>query len=50
MSTEEPLIEKPCCDTCVHYTWYYDRCEKYQCEVDSRGVYNCYKSCKETEE
>lgn len=27
-----------CCDTCAHYHWYYDRCDKWDCEVDDRSV------------
>ena len=29
---------KKCCDTCKHYRWYYDKCAKYDCEVDARSV------------
>lgn len=31
------------CDECKHYNWYYDRCEKWKCEVDSREVHNCFE-------
>ena len=27
-----------CCDNCAYYSWYYDKCDKWQCEVDSRSV------------
>lgn len=27
-----------CCDTCKQYRWYYDKCAKYDCEVDARSV------------
>ena len=30
------------CDNCKHYRWYYDRCDKWDCEVDSREVHNCF--------
>ena len=29
---------KKCCDTCKYYHWYYDKCNKYDCEVDARSV------------
>ena len=29
---------KKCCDTCKHYHWYYDKCDKYDCEMDARSV------------
>ena len=29
---------KKCCDTCKHYHWYYDKCDKYDCEVDARSI------------
>ena len=37
-----------CCDTCKHYNWYYDKCEKYACETDRRHVCNDYteSECK----
>jgi len=31
------------CDNCKHYRWYYDRCEKWGCEVDAREVHNCFE-------
>lgn len=31
------------CDNCKHYRWYYDRCEKWGCEVDGRAVHNCFE-------
>lgn len=31
------------CDECKHYSWYYDRCEKWQCEIDAREVHNCFE-------
>lgn len=36
--------DKKCCDTCVHYEWYYDKCTKYQCEVDPRSICTLYQS------
>lgn len=29
------------CDECKYYKWYYDRCERWDCEVDPREVHNC---------
>lgn len=26
------------CDNCKYYHWYYDKCDKWNCEVDSRSV------------
>ena len=31
------------CDHCRHYRWYYDKCLKWDCEVDSREVHNCFE-------
>lgn len=31
------------CDKCKYYKWYYDYCEKWDCEVDSREVHNCFE-------
>ena len=28
------------CDTCKHYHWYYDWCDKWKSEMDNRSV--CY--------
>ena len=33
-----------CCDTCTYYRWYYDYCEKYNCEVDGRSMCNSWRS------
>lgn len=27
-----------CCDNCAYYSWYYDYCNKWDCEVDDRSV------------
>ena len=40
---------KKCCDTCKHYHWYYDKCAKYDCEVDARSVCAGYEP-QESEE
>lgn len=34
------------CDDCKHYEWYYDRCRKWDCEVDRREVHNCFEPMK----
>ena len=40
-----------CCYTCVYYEWYYDKCTKFNCEVDSRSYCSFYKpQGKESEE
>ena len=30
------------CDNCKHYQWYYDKCERWNCEVDCRSVCSVY--------
>ena len=30
------------CDNCKHYHWYYDWCDKWNCEIDVRSVHNCF--------
>lgn len=32
-----------CCDNCIHYHWYYDYCDKYECEVDARSVCSSFE-------
>lgn len=36
------------CDECIHYHWYYDYCDKWDCEVDAREVHNCCYTKVET--
>lgn len=31
------------CDSCSHYSWYYDYCNKWKCEMDFRSVCNSYE-------
>ena len=31
------------CDDCRYYRWYYDWCDKWQCEVDARSIHNCFE-------
>lgn len=31
------------CDNCKHYEWYYERCWKWDCEIDARGIHNCFE-------
>lgn len=31
------------CDECKYYSWYYDKCTKWDCEVDAREVHNCFE-------
>ena len=31
------------CDHCKHYNWYYDFCDKWNCEVDAKAVYDCFE-------
>ena len=33
-----------CCDHCKFYSWYFDRCGKWDCKVDPREVHNCFES------
>lgn len=34
-------MNNQCCDNCRHYHWYYDYCDKYDCEVDARETHGC---------
>jgi hypothetical protein len=29
------------CDDCIHYHWYYDYCDKWECKVDAREIHSC---------
>jgi len=31
------------CDNCKHYRWYYDRCDKWDVEVNPLSVHNCWE-------
>ena len=31
------------CDNCKYYRWYYNHCEKWDCDVDERAVHNCFE-------
>ena len=31
-----------CCDNCMYYQWYYDKCDKWECNVDERSVCACF--------
>ena len=31
------------CDNCKYFSWYYDHCLKWDCEVDARAVHNCFE-------
>lgn len=31
------------CDNCKYYKWYYNHCRKWDCEIDTREVHNCYE-------
>ena len=37
------------CDNCKHYHWYYDRCDKWDCEVDAREVHDCFEPIESEE-
>ena len=36
----DDLRFKFCCNNCVYYEWYYDKCTKHACKTDARSV--CY--------
>lgn len=36
------------CDGCRQYKWYYDRCTKWNCEVDGRAAYDCFEPRQKT--
>ena len=40
--------ESKCCDNCRRYTWYYDKCHKWDCEVDARSVHDCFEKKDDT--
>jgi len=39
----EEQESKRCCDNCIHYRWYYDKCIKWDCEVDARSMCNNFE-------
>ena len=40
-------MDGKCCDNCIHYHWYYDKCDKWDCEVDARECHSCFEERKE---
>ena len=36
--TEKGKTMSKCCDNCIYYHWYYNHCDKWNCEVDDRSV------------
>lgn len=31
------------CDDCKHFRWYYEHCDKWDCQIDDRSVHNCWE-------
>ena len=31
------------CDECKHYSWYYEKCHKWNCRIDEREIHNCFE-------
>ena len=36
------ITNKKKCDNCKHYHWYYDHCERWDCEMDGRSIHDCF--------
>ena len=36
-------------DNCKYYQWYYDWCDKWNCEVDGREVHSYYEQRREND-
>lgn len=36
--------EDKCCDKCVYYEWYYDKCTKWDTTTDFRSCCSTYES------
>ena len=36
-------MDRDCCDNCKYYYWYYDKCTKYDCEVDARSMCSSFE-------
>lgn len=49
MTEIKSMKNKKCCDTCKYYEWYYDKCNKYNCEVDDRSVCSSHEEQKKKE-
>ena len=43
-------METNCCDNCIHYHWYYDKCDKWDCSVDAREVHECCEPGEHSEQ
>lgn len=44
------MESQKCCDNCKFYEWYYDKCKKYNCEVNAKHLCSMYQECKELSE
>lgn len=38
------------CDDCKHYHWYYDYCDKWDCEMDARACNSCFEARENAED
>lgn len=38
------------CDDCKYYNWYYDWCNKWKIEQDSRNTEDCFEPVEEEDE
>ena len=38
------------CDNCKHYCWYWNICDKWDCEVDCRSVQDCFEPYRKENE
>lgn len=46
VTAEVRMKTDKCCDNCMHYHWYYDYCDRFECEVDAREVHDCFTERK----
>ena len=37
-------LDNKCCDNCKWYGWYWDRCERWQCEVNRNSRCNGWET------
>ena len=44
------MEEQKCCDTCKFYEWYYDKCKKFNSEVDAKHLCSMYQEREELSE
>ena len=47
LQKEKEEYQKPCCNNCIYYRWYYDKCILYNCSMDARSICSSWRGHNE---